>query len=95
MHSQYRGLHSISMFCYTITMKSTKKQSNVALEEINKLFQALDTQTILVLFFGRSDTKKNPTTLTPNVSTIKPHRQCEAYSVYSVFYTHKGAAKID
>lgn len=51
MHSQYRGLHSISMFCYTITMKSTKKQSNVALEEINKLFQALDTQTILGVIF--------------------------------------------
>lgn len=51
MHSQYRGLHSISKFCYTITMKSTKKQSNVALEEINKLFQALDTQTILGVIF--------------------------------------------
>lgn len=55
----------------TIT-KSTKKQSNVALQEMNKLFQVWDTQTILgVIFWGDLIQRKILPHLTPNVSTIK------------------------
>lgn len=89
---------------YTNTItKSTKKQSNVALQEMNKLFQVWDTQTNPWCdFLGRSDTKKNLATLNAKCfyyqacfNDVRPIVFILCVHMHTQKHTHTGAAKID